>query len=138
MILLLVSTALAGDVVAIPDGQVVNVPGPAVAMSEERFTQFLVAEKQLPICKEALDKSVDQTLLASKRAAEAFDIAKAQFDSDEMLVAQKDAQLAEMAAKGVKLERKASRFREQRNVAVAVSAGFIAASAATALLLMEN
>ncbi len=135
--IILLSSAMAGDVHAVPAGKSEVVAGPAVWMTEDRFTRMLMAEEVLPACEEALKESVEEGIASSRRASEAFSLAKAQFAVDEDALAEAQRMVLAQAVQ-LRVEReKNARLREQRNVAWGIAGGFLAASAAAVVLAVN-
>ena len=138
MITLFLSFALAQDAVhAIPKDKTELVSGPAVWMTEPRFTTMLIAEQNLPVCQEALKSSTADGLLAVKRSLEAYALAKEQFgrDAESLDAAQR---LIWTQGEQIRLtQEKNARLREQRNVAWGIAGGFLAASTAAVVLSLN-
>ena len=136
-ILLFSALALAGDVVAVEAGQTVEISGPAVWMSEGAYREYVTSRRNLPVCREALDKAVEEGLAANGRTLEAWKLAREQFTSDERLI---DEQVQTIASTGAKLdeaERARARLQQQRNVAWGVSLGFLSAATAAVALSLD-
>lgn len=137
MIYLLLASALAQDVHAVPPGRTELVSGPSVWMTEDRFTRFLTAEQVLPRCEEALHESIEEGIAASERAVKSFELAKLQFGQDEESLEQAQRLIWTQSEQLRISQEKNARLREQRNVALGISIGFLAA-ATTATVLSLN
>lgn len=137
--LLLLTSALAQslDVHAVPTGKTELVQGPAVWMTEDRFTRMLMAEQVLPKCEVALRASTEEGITASERAVKSFELARLQFGQDEESLETAQRLIWTQGEQLRVAQERNSRLREQRNVALAISTGFLAASA-TAIVLSLN
>jgi len=137
VIWLLLASAFAQDVRAVPQGDSRVVHGPAVTMPEETFTEFLRAREQLPICRSALDEATKLGVAANRRAVDAYGIAREQFAADALLAADLNRQVAELAGTNVQLEMDIRRTRNQRNVAWAVAGGMVSGAVVTTLVVLN-
>jgi hypothetical protein len=135
MILLFLTTlAFADDVHVVEDGAAVEVTGPAVWMTGDRYRLYVADSRKLPVCQEALDKAIDLSIEANERALRSRDLAEAEFHlADEEDAAQVQL-IAEQSVRIDDLAGKVDRVRAQRNVAWAVTGGFLAASTAAVVL----
>jgi hypothetical protein len=132
------SLALAQDAVhAVPATKTEIVSGPAVWMTEPRFTSMLIAETNLPVCEEALKKSTADGLLAIRQSLEAYQIAKEQFASDDASLDQAERMIWTQGEQLREQQAKNARLREQRNVAWGIAGGFLAASTAAVVLSLN-
>ncbi len=140
MILLLLTTlAFADDEIhAVNEGETVEVSGPAVWMTEDRFRQYVADSRKLPVCTEALDKAIDLSIEANERALRAREIAIVEFEKDEVLIDEQVQTIAELTVRVDNLADKVDRVKAQRNVAWGIAGGFIAASAAATVLTLSN
>ncbi len=138
MIYLILAVALGQDTVhAIATGKAEIVSGPAVWMTEPRFTEMLIAEQNLPLCQDALGKSTEGGIDAAQRAVDAYKLAKEQFavDSESLDQAQR---LIWAQSEQLREERERNaRLKEQRNVAWGIAGGFLAASTAAVVLSLN-
>jgi hypothetical protein len=140
MILLLLTALAFGDddVHAVEDGAAVEVTGPAVWMTENRFRQYVADSRKLPVCTEALDKAIDLSIEANERALKSRDLAEAEFHlADEEDAAQVQT-IAELSVRVDDLAGKVDRVRAQRNVAWGIAGGFLAASASAVVLSLPR
>lgn len=138
MISLLLSFALAQDAVhAVPTGKTELVSGPAVWMTEPRFTSMLIAETNLPVCQEALKTSTADGLLAVKQSFEAWSLAKDQFGADAESLDQAERLIWSQSEELREAQERNAKLREQRNVAWGIAGGFLAASTAAVVLSLN-
>lgn len=139
ILLLLTALAFADDEIhAVNEGETVEVSGPAVWMTEDRFRLYVADSRKLPVCTEALDKAIDLSIEANERALKAREIAIAEFEEDEALIDEQVQTIAELTVRVDDLADKVTRVRAQRNVAWGISGGFIAASVAATVLTLSN
>ena len=134
---LMVTIALADDVVAVPAGQTTKVTGPSVCMSETRFTRFLVAEESLPLCRERLDKITDLSIRTTEQSLAALATVDQQLLDDAALITALQADLVLVTAQRDKALERTSRLRSQRNASTGVALGFLAASVAAVALVLN-
>lgn len=138
MISLLLSIALAQDPVhAVPTGKTELVAGPAVWMTEPRFTAMLIAETNLPVCRDALKQSTADGLLAVKQSLEAYQLAKEQFGADDASLDQAQRLIWSQGEQLREQQERNARLREQRNVAWGIAGGFLVASTAAVVLSLN-
>ena len=139
MFLLLAALAFAGDDVhAVEAGEKVEVVGPAVWMTEDRFRQYVKDSRHLESCLERFGRALDEAEDANERALSATRVAREQFAADEDLIAE---QVQTISLLGLKLdenEEKLAQLRQQRNVAWGIAGGFLAASTAAVVLTVSN
>lgn len=139
LLLLLVSLALADDDIhAVNEGETVEVSGPAVWMTEDRFRQYVADSRKLPVCTEALDKAIDLSIEANERALRATEVARSQFDEDEALIDEQVQTIATQAVRIDNLAGKVMQLQSQRNAALGVAVGFLSASTAATVLALTN
>ncbi len=139
MIVLLTALAFANDNVhAVEAEEKVEVTGPAVWMTEGKFRQYVKDSRHLESCLEKFDQALDEATAANERALNAVEIARAQFDSDEELIAEQVQTIANLGAKLDEHEEKLMQVRQQRNVAWGIAGGFLAASTAAVALTLSN
>ena len=132
MIFLLTSLAFADDgVVAVLGGETKPITGPSVCMTEVRFTQFLKAERSLPICQTALEEAAEASIEADRRAISAYDVVSRQFAGDAKLISDLQMQVAKSADETVRL-------RNQRNTAWGIVAGLVAGGVTATVLAVTN
>jgi hypothetical protein len=136
-LLLLSALALAGDIAEIPDGETVEVTGPAVWMTGDRFRSYVADSRSLVSCEEKLEKAIDEGIAANDRAIRARDIALEEFRLADEEDAQQVQTIAEQAVRIDELADKVDRLREQRNVAWGIAGGFLAASTAAVVLSLQ-
>lgn len=138
MLSFFLSIALAQDPVhAVPAGKTELVTGPAVWMSEPRFTTMLIAEQNLPVCQGALKQSTADGLLAISQSLEAYKLAKEQFGVDDASLDQAERLIWSQSEQLRVQQEKNARLREQRNVAWGIAGGFLAASTAAVVLSLN-
>lgn len=136
MILLLLGLAFGADeVVEVKAGDTVQVDG--VWLSEGKFRSYVADSRKLPVCREALDKALDEVIEANQRVLDANKIASAQFGSDEKLIAEQVQTIADLGARLDKERQANDRLRQQRNTAWAIAGGFLAASTAAVVLTLN-
>jgi hypothetical protein len=135
LLLLFTSSALADDdVVAVPEGKKATVMGPAVYMNEDRFTKFLVAEQTLPLCQDQLERSTQLAIDATQQTIGVLEAVQIQLQEDEVVIEALRSDLAAVMAERDHLATGSNRLRAQRNVAVSVAGGLLAATAAAVII----
>ena len=138
MLFLLCALALADDDVHLVEAEAtVEVAGPAVWMTEGKFRSYVADSRNLPVCREALDKAVEEGLAANNRTLEAYKIAQGQFISDENLIDVQVQTIANLGAKLDEAERARNRLLQQRNVAWGIAGGFLASATAAVVLSLD-
>lgn len=135
--LLMLGSLAHGGATAVERGERKEVEGPAVVLDELTYRLYVADSRNLPACLEALEEAIDEGLKANERTLLARDIAKREFDIDEALQAAQVQSIATQAATLADLSAKNDQLRNQRNVALGVATGFLAA-AATAVVLSLN
>jgi hypothetical protein len=137
MLLMLCSLAYGNGAVAIEEGEKKEVEGPAVVLDELTYRNYVRDSRDLPACEEKLELAIDEGIAANERAIHARDVAKREFDADESLI---NTQVQTIATQGVRLDDLAAknhRLKNQRNVAVGVATGFLAAATAAVVLSLD-
>jgi len=139
MWLLYISLSFADEDIHVVEAEkIVEITGPAVWMTEGRYRRYVSESRKLASCDESLDKAIDEGILANERALKARDIAHTEFDRSEKLL---ESLVQDNADLGAKLDQERlanSRIRAQRNVAWAISGGFLAASAAATAIAVSR
>lgn len=136
MLVLLCSLAY-GGATAVERGETKEVEGPAVVLDELTYRLYVADSRNLPACLEKLDEAIDEGIKANERVLLARDLAKREFAADEALQASQVQTIADLGAKLDQATNQNARLRNQRNVALGVASGFLAA-ATTAVVLSLN
>lgn len=133
----LVCSAYGSGTTVVEDGERHEVEGPAVVLDEDTYRDYVKDSRALSSCEENLDRAIDEGVAANKRAIEARDIARREFDADESLQNVQVQTIAEQAVRIDDLAAKNHRLKSQRNVAVSVAAGFLTAATAAVVLSLN-
>lgn len=135
LLTLLVALAYAQeDIHAVSANTSATVRGPAVWMTEARFTEMLVAEQSLSSCEASLARATEYGLLASTQSEAALSLTKKQLEDDALLIQalQQDVDALRLSVEDLRTTK--GRLREQRNLAWGIAGGFILA-AVTAVVI---
>jgi hypothetical protein len=135
---LLTQLVFAQDIHAVEEGQTVEVTGPAVWMTEDRYRLYVADSRKLEACNESLGTAIVETLAANDRAIRARDIAITEFGENEKLIDDLTLQVADLGAQLDQERLSNARVRQQRNVAWAIAGGFLAASTAATTIALTR
>jgi hypothetical protein len=138
VIFLLVSLSFGDDIKALDATTTETFTGPGVWMTEPRFRQYVKDSRNLASCKDSFDKAMTEAVEANDRALRAVEVARAQFDADELLVDEQVQVIADLGAKLDLHEDTLARVRQQRNVAWGIAGGFLAASTTAVVLTLSD
>ena len=136
------SFAFGADVVEVEKDD--PAPGVGVWMNEAKFKSYVADSRKLSACVEDLGESrsteaaaLDGLLEANRRVVDANKIASAQFGSDAKLINEQVQTIADLGAKLDEERQANARLRQQRNVAWAISGGFLSAATAAVVLTLN-
>jgi len=133
LLLLTLSTAMAGDIIPVPEGSsltltnsvVVPVGVQSYLLPELKYKSCLIAAQNLPVAEAGLTQCQAQATWALTQAREALEISKIQFDADENTVNELTTSVVQLGSDLDAANVKIKDLKSQRNTAWAITGGLV-------------